>query len=289
MHIKPLGYISPVDLSAAVAALADDCELTPLAGGTDLLVLMKEGRINPKKLLSLKHLPELKGITCDGDTCTFGASTTVSELGDSGLAANNPCIADAVRQMATPQIRNRATIGGNLCTSAACADFPPVLLINGAVLHLQSASGKRDVPISEFFLGLRKVDLQGGELLTSITCKHNNPGSAYLKFGMRQAANISIIGIAAALELDNDTVTKIKISSTAACPKSTLLEGVSEVAVGQPATKQTWDKVAKVVKGQLTPISDIRGSANYRLVLAEVGCVRVLEQATKRFRGTPDA
>lgn len=291
MHLKPFEYLAPKCLPDALALLAGDSALEPLAGGTDLVVLMKEGRIAPKQVMSLKYLGELKGISSDqpNNTCTFGASTTVSELGASQLAIDNPCLADAVRQMATPQIRNRATIGGNLCTSAACADFPPVLLVNDAVLHLQSAQGKRDVPIGEFFTGLRKVDLRDSELLTAITCRLKNRGSAYLKFGLRQAANISIVGIAVALELDNNTVSSIKVSTTAACPKSTLFEGISEVAVGEPAHHATWDKVAEVVKAQLTPISDIRGSADYRLVLAEVGCVRVLELAVKRFGGNAGA
>jgi len=290
VHLKPFEYSAPKDLAAALGLMADaDNRPTPLAGGTDLLLQMKENQRKPGALMSLKHISELHDIEFSGETCRFGAGVTVSQLAATELPKANPCIADAIRQMATLQIRNRATIGGNLCTSAACADFPPVLLLNDAILHLASSQGMRDVPIDRFFTGLRKVDRREDELLVAVTYRRKNPGSAYLKFGVRQAANISITGVACCLELEGDTVKNLRVTTTAACPTSALIKPAAEAGIGQPATDETWRRVAAVVREHLSPISDLRGSAEFRLKLAEVGTVRVLAQAAERFKGAAHA
>lgn len=289
MHLKPFEYLAPRGLDEALAMLGCDQPPLPLAGGTDLIVLMKEGKLKPRALMSLRYIAELRTSNGSDETCRLGAGLTISALGGLDLARSNPCVADAVRQMATPQIRNRATLGGNLCTSAACADFPPVLLVSNAEVELQSATGPRRMKLAEFHTGLRQVDRRTNELLVAVSCRRSNPGSAYIKFGVRRAANIAVAGVACALETDGDKVTQLRIATTAACPVCGLVEEAAQLALGRPAAEETWHSVAAAVRQQMSPISDLRGSAEYRLHLIEVGTMRALSLAHKRLREVPHA
>lgn len=289
MHLKPFEYLVPRGLDEALAMLSVEPPPLPLAGGTDLVVQMKEGKLEPRALISLRHLDELRVSEGNGEAYRLGAGLTVSALGKLGLASENPCLGDAVRQMATPQIRNRATLGGNLCTSAACADFPPVLLVSNAEVELKSAAGTRRMKLAEFHTGLREVDRRADELLVSISCRKANPGSAYVKFGVRRAANIAVAGVACSLELDGDTVAQLQIATTAACPVCGLVEEAAQLALGRPAGEETWQVVAQAVRQQMSPISDLRGSAEYRLHLIEVGTLRALRLAYERLCGVTRA
>ena len=284
MILPPFEYFRPGTTQEALGLLAEKREaMRPLAGGTDLLVLMKEGRLRPSALLSLRDLAELRAIDTDGPVCTVGAGTTVTAISRSAVPASNPAFRDITPQMATPQIRNRATIGGNLCTAAACADFPPVLLINDATVKLQSVGGTRDVPLSSFFEGPRKTSRRPDELLVSITFKKRNPGSAYVKLGVRNAVNIAIVGVAGAVEVMDGLITDLRLAVTAAHPIPLLVSGVRDVALGQRPEKATWERVADTVCRSLTPISDLRGSAEYRLHLAKVATIRALQTAFRRW------
>ncbi|MEW6365883.1 MAG: xanthine dehydrogenase family protein subunit M [Acidobacteriota bacterium] len=284
MILPPFEYFRPGTTKEALELLAEKREaVRPLAGGTDLIVLMKEGRLLPPALLSLRDLAELRVMETGGDRCTVGAGNTVTAVSNSAVPASNPAFGDIIPQMATPPIRNRATIGGNLCTAAACADFPPVLLVNDAAVRLQSAGGARDVPLNSFFEGPRKTARRPDELLMSITFKKHNPGSAYVKFGVREAVNIAIVGVAGAVQVSGGLITDLRVAVTAAHPVPLLVPGVRDVSAGQRPEKATWERVADVVSSSLTPISDLRGSAEYRLHLAKVATIRVLQKAYERW------
>jgi len=283
VHLKPFEYLAPRGLDEALALLSREQPPLPLAGGTDLILLMKEGKLKPRALMSLRHLQALHVCNGGDDNCKLGAGLTISALSQQDVVRTNPCLADAVRQMATPQIRNRATLGGNLCTSAACADFPPVLLVSDSEVELRSASGPRKMKLAEFHKGLRQVDRRADELLMAVTCRRSNPGSAYVKFGVRRAANIAVAGVACALETDGEAVTQLRIATTAACPVCGLVEDAAQQALGRPAHEETWQLVAGAVRKQMAPISDLRGSAEYRLHLIEVGTMRALRLAHQRL------
>jgi CO/xanthine dehydrogenase FAD-binding subunit len=286
MVLPPYDYFAPASLEEALDLLAGTKEKPlPLAGGTDILVMMKEGRLKPGGLMSLKRLKRLKEISFMGDTLAIGAGVTAGEIERSDIPADNPAFGDLIQHMATRQIRNRATIGGNLCTAAACADFPPVLLVNSAVVTLKSKKKERQVPLAGFFTGPRKTQLGKDELLLSISCRKHNPGSAYIKFGVREAANISIVGVAAAVEVKDGKISDITVASTAASPVPFMVEGAGDVALGKEPCEETWRAVAAEVVKTLDPISDIRGTLDYRLHLAEVGALRALRTAYQRLAG----
>jgi carbon-monoxide dehydrogenase medium subunit len=287
MILPRFNYYSPGDLPEALDILAEKKgSVLPLAGGTDILVMMKEGSLKPKGLLSLKKIDELTAVNKAGDErLGIGAGTTVSAIEKLGISRSNPAFGDLIWEMATRQVRNRATIGGNLCTAAACADFPPVLLINDASVLLKSKSGEREVPIETFFTGPRQNIRKDDELLIAIYFKEVNRGSAYVKFGVRKAVKISIVGIACSLQVTDGKVSDIKIATTASSPTPFIVEGVEEVTLGKPPVKDTWEQAAEVVARSLSPISDLRGSADYRRRLGKVGTIRALDMAYHRLTG----
>ncbi len=289
MYIPPLEYTSPATIAEALKALENTKGATPLAGGTDLVVMMKEGRAAPPGLVSLRHLDELKALTIEGDKCTLGASVTVSQIEKSKLSKMNPGFADMVRNMASPPIRNRATVGGNLCTAAACADIPPILMVNDAQVTIASSTGERSVPLVDFFTGPRQTQLNSDELLLRVSCRANNKGTSYIKFGPRKVVNIAIVGVACALELDGDNVSSLKVAVTAASPTPILMDTDTLQASGEVANAELWGRVAQLALKQLAPISDIRASAEYRMELAQVGVIRACETAFARLKGGADA
>ncbi|NQV38087.1 MAG: FAD binding domain-containing protein [Candidatus Marinimicrobia bacterium] len=290
MVIQPFEYLTPKTLPEALALLEEKKGAAhPLAGGTDLLVLMKLGKMEPKFLVSLRNISELNSIKSTTQLCTIGAGVTVSEIADSGLCAHNPAMADLVQQMATLQIRNRATIGGNLCTAAACADFPPVLLVNDATIHLVSKEGFRDVELKHFFTGPRQTIKKTNELLVSISFRKSNIGTAYMKFGMRKAGNIPIVGVACSMDIEQGRIRDLKVAVTAASPTPMLIAEAAQTALSQKPNDATWEAIAKVVPDCLAPISDLRGSVEYRLHLAQVATRRALQKAYARYTGAFDA
>lgn len=290
MFIPEFTYYSPSNLPEALDILDEKKkDALPLGGGTDILVMMKEGTLRPKGLLSLKHIGELKEMKKNGDNrIEIGAGMTVTEIERSGISQMNPAFGDLVREMATRQVRNRATMGGNLCTAAACADFPPVLLVNDAVIRLRSKDGEREVPLEAFFTAPRKNMRRENELLMSVHFKRVNPGTAYIKFGVRKAVKISIVGIACSLEVTGGLISGVKVASTAASPIPIVIHGVADVLTGMSPGPEAWERAAEIVGRALTPISDLRGSAEYRRDLGKVGTVRALSSAYRRLTGVRD-
>jgi carbon-monoxide dehydrogenase medium subunit len=290
MIIPPFEYYSPANLAEALDILDEKrSEVLPLAGGTDILVMMKEGTLKPKGLLSLKKIEELKQVNkSENGQIEIGAGMTVTEIETMGISRMNPAFGDLIWEMATRQVRNRATIGGNLCTAAACADFPPVLLVNDATVLLRSKNKEREVPLETFFTGPRMNVRQDNELLVSIRFKQVNRGTAYIKFGVRKAVKISIVGIACALEVADGLVSDVKLASTAASPTPIVIEKVRDVVIGKPPVPDTWERAAAVGEQALSPIADLRGSADYRRQLGKVGTVRALDKAFHRLTEAQD-
>ncbi len=286
MYIPPLEYTAPTTIGEALAALRKTNGAVPLAGGTDLVVMMKEGRAAPAGVVSLRKLAELKRLSIENGMCHLGSRVTVSQIGRSELCKNNPGFADMVHTMANQQIRNRATVGGNLCTAAACADIPPILLVNDATVTIAGVDGARTIPLAKFFTGPRQTVLQRDELLLKVSCKANNPGTAYIKFGPRKVVNIAIVGVAVALTVEHDAIASLRVAVTAASPTPMLFTEPALQVSGADTNDATWNNIASRVVEQLSPISDIRGSADYRRQLAHVGVVRGCQTALSRLEST---
>ncbi|ACL11062.1 aerobic-type carbon monoxide dehydrogenase, middle subunit CoxM/CutM - like protein [Desulfurococcus amylolyticus 1221n] len=255
-----------------------------LAGGTDLLVKMKTRQVEPKALVNIKRIKELKGIVDEGDRIRIGALTTLRELEESSLIAMHlPALHDAVKQMASIQIRNMATIGGNLCNASPAADTAPPLLVHEALVKTASIEGERIIPITEFFKGPGLTVLKPTELLVEIIVNKENGSSAFSKMG-RIAMDLAIASVAIYLKTRGDVVEDVRVAAGAVaptpirCPRTeTMLKGrmINEVSV----------ELVRVIEEEVKPISDVRATAEYRRHLVKILAYDVFHKAVERSRG----
>ena len=266
MLLREVEYAKPTSVADALNLLAANDGARALAGGQTLINVMKARAASPDMLVDLNGLDELKGIELAGDgTLTIGAMTTYTELMASAEARARPILAEVVSTIADVQVRNRGTLGGNICANDPTNHLPPLLSAIGARMTIASASGEREVPAEEFFLGVYLTAVGPGELLTKITIpagKHD--GFAAVTLG---------------------------VDGTCICNAAASLNGSLRVALGcvdavpvvlTPASADE-DAVREAVRGAgIDPPSDVHASAEYRLHLAEVLAARAARQAQER-------
>ncbi|GMU33129.1 MAG: xanthine dehydrogenase family protein subunit M [Planctomycetia bacterium] len=260
-----------------------------LAGGTDLLVDLKVGRVKVRHVVSLTRLSELRGLREDGPSFQIGALTTPNELATSPIVRERfPALLDVLRDLAAPQIRNMATVGGNLASGVPSADLPPILISLHAAITLQMGTRERCVPLDSFFLGPRRTVMQAGEILTAIRLPYppGSSGSAYARFAMRQANACAIAGVAASLQLGRDgAVAAARIVLGAVAPTPQLIEPAAASLVGRMVNEDSMEVAATAAMEAASPISDIRGSADYRREIVGVLTRRALALAHRRAQG----
>jgi len=274
MIVPEFQYLVPNSTQEACTLLAKygtDAKL--LAGGTDLLVKMKGGLIKPSYLVSLKRLDELKGVQYqEGVGVVIGARTTHNELVTSPvLRKRYPSVCAAAEGMAGYEIRNLGTIGGNLVNAVPSADLPPILIALAAKARIVGTQGERTVALEDFFTGPGKTVLQSHEILTQIIILDQaTTGSKYLKFGLRKAEALAVVGVASGVAMDNGMVKDIRIALGAVAPTPLRACAAEDVLRGQRPTQALLTEAGRLAAAASKPISDIRGSAEYRRHLVEV-------------------
>ncbi len=259
-----------------------------LAGGTDLLVDLKTGRDSAEHVVSINRLQELRGIEPTDTGIRIGATTTISQLGRSPIIAERFApILDAAHKMAVRQIRNMATVGGNLASAVPCADLPPILMVLGASVSLWSPDGERTLPLDEFFVGVRKTACKTGELIAAVLVPDmpDRFGAAYARFGLREGNAIAVAAVAAGLQLDdNDVITDAQVVLGAVAPLPKPAIAASEALIGRPANQVTFEQAAMIAVTEASPIADVRGSADFRRELVGVLTRRALTTAHDRAK-----
>jgi len=259
-----------------------------LAGGTDLLVDLKTGRIATRHLVSLNRIEALRGISETSEGLRIGALTRVAELERSDLVRRRYApLLDAVSQMAARQIRNMATVGGNLTAAVPCADLPPILTTLNASVALWSTEGERIVPLEGFFTGPRETIRRDHEVLTSILIPRPPArfGAAYARFAQRDGNAIAVAGAAASLLLGNDgTVSQGRVALSAVAPIPKLIPEAGAALAGRRPDDEALRAAAAAARDGAEPITDVRGSSGYRRVLVEVLTRRALERALERAK-----
>ena len=203
--LPAVSVLTPTSLDEALAALVDVPTAMVLAGGTDVMVEVNESRLavaDDRTVLSVRRVPELRGWVHDPAAATLrlGAAVTYAELERPPLAALVPALAQAARTVGSPQIRNAATIGGNLATCSPAGDGLPVLAALDAVVEVRSATAGRDVPIADFMVGVKRTALQPGELITAVTVPVLDGWQGYAKVGIRNAMVIAIASACLAVD-----------------------------------------------------------------------------------------
>jgi carbon-monoxide dehydrogenase medium subunit len=257
-----------------------------LAGGTDLLVDMKLLRTEPEYLIDITAIPELRGITFDGKELRIGPTTRIRELtAHSVLTADYAALSEATSEMATTQIRNIATIGGNLCTASPGAENAPPLLVFGASVEIRNASGTKKVPLEDFFVGPKKSTLDPGSLLTciSIPVPTGNAGSAYLRIS-RTHSDLRQINAAAALVTENGICKDVRIALGAVAPTPVRARKAEDMLRNRRLDQRRIEEAMLRVVADIEPRTSIRSTSDYRRRVAPVLVRRVLQRAHDRIR-----
>lgn len=282
--MRPFAFYAPNSLPEALALLqAQGQGGRLLAGGTDLLVQMKERDLAPRYVVSLRNLPELRSVAFDASSgLTIGARVSMREIElHTAIRAYYPALAEAAGVVGSIQVRNLATLGGNVCNAAPSADTAPALIVLAATAVIASGDSSREMPVEELFQGPGRTGLQPGEILVAIRCAAPDAqsGSAYLRHTPRAELDIAVVGAAAALRLDGETIAGARVALGAVAPVPLRMPGVEAALNGAPATAATLAAAAEAAAGEVRPISDQRGSEKFRRTLSAVLTRRVLERA----------
>ncbi|MFH1762842.1 MAG: xanthine dehydrogenase family protein subunit M [Gemmatimonadota bacterium] len=279
-------YHRPGSLSEACDLLHTlGADAVPLAGGTDVIVELRRGPKRPSHLVSLADLNELREIALENGKLRIGALVTPAQMEASkDVLSSRPELMDVVGVFGTPQVRNRATVGGNLCTAASCGDMAPLLMVLGARVVVATPEGARDLSMEEFFGDHRRTVLEPGHILSEVIVPARVPGegAAYRAFGLRATNFITVAGAAAYLKVDGARCTEARLALGAVAPTPFLVPGAAQVLVGTDLRDKDLANVGLAAGAAATPISDVRGSAEHRRELVIRLCVRALRAARER-------
>jgi len=220
-RIPEINYFRASTLEEALELISKLEGVKVLAGGSDLLIDLKIKRYEVKNVVDISGIKELNYIEDRGDHVAVGAATKLQDIVESPIiAAKAPVLAEAVNEMASWQVRNVATIGGNICNASPAADTAPPLLVLNAKLHLVSLEGEREVPITEFFLGPRKTVLRKGELLKEIVVPYERgAGASFIKLGRRNAFTLSVVAVATLVKVRNGIFDDVRVALNSVAPK----------------------------------------------------------------------
>ena len=279
-------YLAPRTLEEMARGLSAE-NATVLAGGTDLVPRWTKGLIPaPRAVVDLKRVAGLQGVTRVDGEIRLGACTLLSEIAsDATIRAAAPVLAEAADRIACPQIRNRATIGGNLCNASPAADTAVPLILLDAVLDLAAAGPGgitlREVPISEFFRGPGSTVLAAGEILTHIRFKPPPEGTfaAWDKFGTRRAMEIAVASVGVALKVENEMIVHARVGYGSVAPVPLRGRKAEAELLGNPLSAEVIGGCEAAAREEIAPITDVRASAAYRRDVVGVMLRRMLQRA----------
>ena len=277
-------YHAPTSLDQVFDLLdkyGDDSRV--MAGGTALVIQMKQRLSQPGHVIGMRRVGSLNAIESTPEGLRIGALCTQRQIENSELVGKEvPLVADTFRKVATPRIRNMATIGGGLVNGDPNQDPPPSLIALGASAVMTSKSGDRVVLLEEFFIDYYETDVQPGEILTSVMVPHApaGSGSVYLKFLPRTADDYGTVNVAAVVSKEQDGMCKdVRIVLGAAGVTPIRAKDAEDALRGKPLTDENIRAAAVLVKDAVDPLEDFRGSADYKTDMAEVFARRAVEQA----------
>lgn len=283
---------SPQTPAQALALLSLPEDYLPIAGGTNVLVDLYKGKITPSGFVDLSRIEEWKTIEIKDQVLEIGSLVTHADLEANPIVKKYcPALSMGACAVGSPQIRNRGTLGGNLQSASPAADCAPPLLAHDAILTLVSAndSGKlseRQLNLTDFFLGVGKTALRHKELIQKVSININpKDQSIFLKSGLRKALAISLVNLAVSLELDeNNSCSKARVALGSIAPTPIRIRRVEEFLEGQKLTEDVIEETSQIVQKEISPISDLRASAEYRSYLANVLLQEALRTLTSSRR-----
>jgi carbon-monoxide dehydrogenase medium subunit len=290
--LKAFDYAAPRSVSEAVALLAEHGERARvLAGGTDVLVQVREGRRDLDLLVDIKNIPEVNALSWDpAGGLRLGAAVPcarVCELAECARAY--PGLIDAVALVGGVQIQNRASVGGNLCNASPAADTAPALIAHQAVAVIAGPQGTREIAVEAFCSGPGRTVLGRGELLLGLRLPPPRPhsGGRYLRFIPRNEMDIAVVGVGVTLALDESRQRCVaaRVALAAVAPTPLFVPEAGAALVDGPLTEAHFQRAADLARTAARPISDMRGDADYRRHLVGVLTRRALQGAFERAKG----
>ena len=283
MYLPDFEYYAPATLAEACELLAKlGSKAKVLAGGTDVLAKMKQELLSPEALVSIKKLSGLTGIESEnGKGVVIGARVTHNALVDApALQEKYPSICNAAKQMASNQVRNTGTVGGNVVNAVPSADLPPLFIALGADVKLVGTAGERVLPLEDFFTGPNETVIEPDEILTEFIIRDRPfTGSTYLKFALRRSGALAVASVAVAVTMDGDVCKEARIVMGAVAPTPLRAKEAEGKLEGQKVTDELLEEVGSSAAAECKPISDLRGSEEYRRDLIRVLTIRALRKA----------
>jgi aerobic carbon-monoxide dehydrogenase medium subunit len=282
-------YEAPTTMDKAVALLAAEKGLASvLAGGTDLLVRMKSGYLEPDLIVDIKRIARLRRIKAEDGGYHVGAAVSGAELGEhKGLRKLWPGVVEAANLIGSTQIQGRATMAGNLCNASPAADSVPALVAAAAIATIFGPNGRRDLPVEEVATGPGKTSLAAGEIVESIRLPARPPrsGDAYLRFIPRTEMDIAVVGAGVSLTLDENGICRAaRVSLGAVAPRVLLVKEAADALIGSQGEGAALDRLADAASAACRPIDDKRGTREFRIKVAGVLARRAAVIALGRAR-----
>ena len=283
MYLPDIEYYAPDSVAGVCELLAQfGSRAKVLSGGTDLIPKMKRELLAPEVLVSIKNLDELKKIEyVPGKGVVIGARATHNELVNSKVLNDKYLsVSEAAHQMAANQVRNAGTVGGNITNAVPSADLPPILIALNATVKLVGVKGERSLPLEELFTGPGKTVLGQDELITEIVIPDQEmTGSTYIKFGLRASGALAVVGVAVAVNVENDVIKDARVALGAVAATPVRAKKTEKFLKGKKITDDLLAEAGVIASGECKPISDIRASAEYRTDLVRVFTKRALRKA----------
>jgi len=277
--VKGFDYFQPQSLEEALGLKKKIPGSRFIAGGTDLMVQIRSRELKPSALISLRSIPDLSSIEING-SIRIGAMTTVTDLlYNPDLEHQAKLLVDAARRLGSPQIRNVATVGGNLCNCSPCADLALPLLVLEAKARIESVSGTQDIPLQKFFEGPGKSCLSPDQILTGIFIKpvSSNTKSVFLKKG-RVKMDLAVASVALLLEMEGETCRKARVAAGSVAPVPLRLQKVEVLLEGKVLSPELADQAQRMAFESVAPISDVRSTEEYRRQIVGVYVKRGMAQ-----------
>jgi carbon-monoxide dehydrogenase medium subunit len=284
-------YVAPNSLNEALAVLRDRGDgVKLLAGGTDMLVQMKEGGLHPPSIVSIHNVSELKQLSFDeGDGLRIGAGVDMGTIAsDRTIRQHYTALAEGAGVLGSRQTRNMATIGGNICNAAPSADTSPPAVVLDAIAEIARPQGTRETKVEELWSGPGKTLLSDDEIVTAFRFPRFPPrtGSVYQRHTPRKIMDIAVVGVGVRLSLaDDGSITHVRMALGAVAPTVYRSTNAEQALIGQQPSNELFDRAADIAQDESRPISDVRGSADFRRYLVGVMTKRCLEVALKRAKG----
>ena len=287
--MKPIpifDYHAPVTLAGALELLNDLDQAKPIIGGTDLMVSMRQAVCNPSHIIDLNRMPELNYITEEEGFIKIGATTTHSQVAANPLTASIPALHDAVSRIGSPQIRNRGTITGNIVNASPAADTTCPLIVHDAEVEVRSVDATNIIPIEELFVGPKINCLEPNELLTEIRIPKppSNSSSAYKRIGRRKAFTLSVVSVAAYIQVEENVCVEAGLAFGSVAMTPLRVPEAEETLRGRELTEENIQEASEAVSEYVKPITDVRGTEEYRRDMCPVLMRRALQSAMERMR-----